>query len=65
MLISLKCITWKRKQSKLLYECGVLGPMEDVVKGVVEANAKTFKLEKQSVMVTEEVAVRLCVFKNE
>ena len=43
----------------------MLGPMEDVFKGVVEANAKTFKLEKQLVMVTEEVAVRLCVFKNE
>ena len=35
------------------------------IKDVVEANAKTFKLEKQLVMVIEEVAVGLCVFKNE
>ena len=43
----------------------MLGPMEGVFKGVVEANAKTFKLEKQLVMVMEEVAAGLCVFKNE
>lgn len=43
----------------------MLGPMEDVFKGVVEANAKTFNLEKQLVMVIEEVAAGLCVFKNE